>query len=50
MQQSVRNVCAKFKVDRLSRFRTGARYVFTTQKRFPSEIALTMKTATSNSL
>ena len=43
-------VCAKFKVDRLSRFRTGARFVFTTQKRFPSEIALTMKTATSNSL
>ena len=50
VQQSVRNVCAKFKVDRLSRFRTGARHVLTTQKRFPSEIPLTMKTATSNSL
>ena len=50
VQQSVRNVYAKFKVDRLSRFRTAARYVFTTQKRFTSEIALTMKTATSNSL
>ena len=32
MQQSVRNVCAKFKVDRLSCFRTGASQVFTTQK------------------
>ena len=41
MQQSVRNVCAKFKVDPLSRFRTGARQVFTTQKLFPSEIPLT---------
>ena len=50
MQQSVRNVCAKFKVDRLSRFRTGARQVFTTQKPFPSEIPQTMKTTTSNSL
>ena len=50
VQQSVRNVCAKFKVDPLSRFRTGARQVFTTQKLFPSEIPLTMKTATSNSL
>ena len=50
MQQSVRNVCTKFKVDRLSRFRTGAGEVFTTQKPFPSKIALTMKTATSNSL
>ena len=49
-QQSVRNVCAKYKDDRLSRFRTGARHVFTTQKRFPSEIPLTMKTATTNSL
>ena len=34
MQQSVKNVCAKFKVDPLSRFRTGARQVFTTQKLF----------------
>ena len=50
VQQSVRNVCAKFKVDPLSRFRTGARQVFTTQKLFPSEIPLTMKIATSNSL
>ena len=31
-------MCAKFRVDRLSRFRTGARQVFTTQKPFPSEI------------
>ena len=50
VQQSVRNACAKFKVDCLSRFRTGARQVFTSQKPFPSEIPLTMKTATSNSL
>ena len=39
----VRNVCAKFKVDPLSRFCIGARQVFTTQKLFPSEIPLTMK-------
>ena len=50
VQQSVRNTCAKFKVDCLSYFRTGARYVLTTQKRFSKGIALTMKTATSNSL
>ena len=50
VQQSVRNVCAKFKVDCLSCFRTGARQLFSTQKLFPSEIPLTMKTATSNSL
>ena len=31
-------------------FRTGARQVFTTQKLFPSEIPLTLKTATTNSL
>ena len=49
-EQSVRNLCAKFKVDRLSRFCTGARQVFTTQKPFLSEIPLTMKTTTSNSL
>ena len=49
VQQSVRNVCAKFKVDRLSCFRTGARQVFTTKKPFPSEIPVTMKTATPNS-
>ena len=29
VQQSVRNVCTKFKVDRLSRLRTGALQVFT---------------------
>ena len=32
MQQSIRNACAKFKVDRLSRFLTGACQVLTTQK------------------
>ena len=37
MQQSIRNVCAKFKVDPLRRFRTGARQMFTTQKLFPSK-------------
>ena len=47
MQQSVRNVCAKFEVDPLNHFRTtGARQVFTTEKFFPSEIPLTMKTVT----
>ena len=50
MQQSVRNLWAKFEVDSLSRFRTGARQVFTTQKLFPSEISVTMKIATTNSL
>ena len=43
MQQSVRNVYAKCKVDPLSRFRTGARQVFTTQKLAHSEIPLTME-------
>ena len=43
MQQSVRTVCAKFKVDSLNRFFTGARQVSTTQKPFPSQIPLTMK-------
>ena len=43
MQQSGTNVHAKFTVDPLSRFRTGACQVFTTQKLFPSEIPLTMK-------
>ena len=43
-------MCAKFKVDPLSRFRTGARQVFTTQELFPCEIPLTMKTATKFSL
>ena len=50
MQQSVRNVCPKFKVDSFSRFRTGAYQVFNTQKFFPSEISLTMKIANTNSL
>ena len=46
LQQSVRNVHAKFEVDPLSRFRAGARQVFTTQKLFPGKILVTMKTAT----
>ena len=50
VQQPVRNVCAKFTVDRLSHFCTGARQVFTAQKLFTSKIPLTVKTATSNSL
>ena len=50
MQEPVRNACAMFKVDRLSRFFTGAREVFTTQKTFPNEIPITKITATSNSL
>ena len=33
VHQPVGNVFAKFKVDCLSRFRTGARHVLTTQKR-----------------
>ena len=43
MNKSVRNVWAKFEVDPLS---TWARQVFTTQKFFPNEILLIMKTAT----
>ena len=39
-------MCAKFKVDRLSHFRTGTRQMFTSQKPFPSEIPLTIKSAT----
>ena len=42
-------MCAKFKIYRLSRFLTGARQVFTTQKSSPSKIPLTIKTATLNS-
>ena len=38
VQHPVRDVCAKFKVDRLSRFRTGAREMFTPQKPFPGKI------------
>ena len=49
VQQSVRNVCAKFKVYRLRCFCTGARHVLTTQKRFPGEIPLFMKSVKSNS-
>ena len=40
----------KFQIDRLSRFPTVARQMFTTQRPFLSETPLTMKTATSNSL
>ena len=50
VQQYVRNVCAKFKVDPLSRFRTRARQVFTTLILFSSEVPLTMETATPNPL
>ena len=50
VQQSVRNVCAKLKVDCLSCFCIGARQVFTIQKSFPMEIPITMITATSNSI
>ena len=46
MQQSFGNVRADIKVDPFSRFRTGARHVFTTRKPSPGEIPLTMKTAT----
>ena len=49
VQHPVRNVFAKFKVDCLSCFRTGARQVFTTKKSLPCKISLTMKTATSDS-
>ena len=38
MQQSVRNVFAKYKVDPLRRIRTGARHMVTIQKRFPSNL------------
>ena len=37
VQQSVRNVCAKFKIYRLRCFCTGVRHVLTTQKRFPGK-------------
>ena len=43
VQQSVKNVCAKFKVDRLSRFRTGVCHVLTTQEFFSTKIPLTRK-------
>ena len=48
VQHSFRNVCAKLKIYRFSRFLTGARQVFTMQKPLPSKIPLT-KTATQNS-
>ena len=35
MQHSVRNVCANFKVDLLTRYRTAARQVSTTPTFFP---------------
>ena len=50
LQHPVRNVCAKFKVNNLSHFGTGARKVVTTQEPFPSKTAATLKTAMSNSL
>ena len=40
VQHLVGNVCTKITFDRLSRFRTGAGQVFTSQKPFPSEISL----------
>ena len=43
-------ICAKFKVNRSSRFDTEACEVFITHKPFPSEIPPTMNTATSHSL
>ena len=45
-----RNMSGKFQIDRLSRFSTVARQMFTTKRPFLSETPLTMKTATSNSL
>ena len=50
VQHPIRSVCAKIKVNCLSRFRTRAHQVFATQKPCPSETPLTMKTATPNSL
>ena len=48
---SLLEICVlKFKIDFFGRFRTGARQVFTTQKPLPTEIPLTMKNVTSNSL
>ena len=37
VQHPMRKVGSKFKVDRLSCFRTGTRQVFTTQKPFPAK-------------
>ena len=49
VQQPVRTVCAKFKVNRLNRFCTEAHWVLTTRKSFINEILLNMKTATASS-
>ena len=35
MQHPARNVCPKFKVDRFSRFHTGACHMLTSQETFP---------------
>ena len=40
MQQSVRNMCAKFKVDHLSHFRTGARQVRTIQNQIKTHFLI----------
>ena len=50
VQQSVKNVRVKFKVDWFSHFSTEACQVFTTKKLFRNKIPLTMKTATANSI
>ena len=42
------NVCANFKVDRLSRFCTESWNALSPRKPFPGKIPLTVKTATSN--
>lgn len=47
MQQFLRNVLAKFKVNSLSPFCREARFVFSTQKLFPSKIFLTIEFAKS---
>ena len=48
-QEPVRNMSAKFKLDRLSCFCTGTQ-VNTTQKTFYNEISLSMKTAKANTI
>ena len=37
----VKNLCAKFKIDRTKRFGTGAHQILTTQNPFPDEIPQT---------
>ena len=49
VQEPVRTVCTKFKVDRLNRFCTEAHRALTTRKSFMKEIPLTIKTATASS-